>query len=228
MSSETGELKWFQTIPLGQKWLSCQVGKTRLFQAGFPQSLFRILKIDPTQRRCFTVERRQRKISKLNEFFSLANFRDQFIFLIQAPKRPKRYSLTEDKWEDLPVCFGSYGGTHACSLGDKVYAFAYKTNCINVLHNPTAPISSQEEAPPHWQNFFVPLNLQQETAFVPLNTTEIAILGGTSTSISQNAAALPLRRGENIIFNTTTRRLKQMFEDKVALPPFRCLNNQAA
>ena len=51
---------------------------------------------------------------------------------------------------------------------------------MSVLHNPDASISSQD--PPHWQVIFVPqyaiMSLRFSAAFVPLNSTEIAILGG--------------------------------------------------
>ena len=50
---------------------------------------------------------------------------------------------------------------------------------IRVLHNPDASFSSQD--PPHWQVVAVPQDVPSargSAAFVPLNSTEIAILGG--------------------------------------------------
>ena len=56
----------------------------------------------------------------------------------------------------------------------------YKLRKIRVLHNPDASFSSQD--PPYWQEVAVSqyaiMSLRCDAAFVPLNSTEIAILGG--------------------------------------------------
>ena len=104
----------------------------------------------------------------------LANFKDKFVFLFQG-KESHRYSLAEDKWEKLPIIphdpFPS-----ACSLGDKVYVLIPESRAIKVLHNPSAPVSSQEM---HWQDIEVPSDTAfSNSAFTPLNSAEIAISGG--------------------------------------------------
>ena len=51
--------------------------------------------------------------------------------------------------------------------------------CMGILHNPDASLFSQD--PPRWQVVGVPqaiINFRYDVAFVPLNSTEIAILGG--------------------------------------------------
>ena len=68
----------------------------------------------------------------------------------------------------------------ACSLGDKVYVFEplFGERTIRVLNNPDASFSSQD--PPHWQVVTVPQDVKSvcfNATFVPLNSTEIAILG---------------------------------------------------
>ena len=66
----------------------------------------------------------------------------------------------------------------ACSLGDKVYVLDLGSHAIKVLHNPGAPVSSQEM---HWQDIKVPGDVpipRYHPAFTPLNSTEIVIAGG--------------------------------------------------
>ena len=82
-------------------------------------------------------------------------------------------------------------------------------NAITVLHKADASIASQEKLSPHWQVIQVPedvLTLRFGAAFVPLNLTEIAILGGYNDCGSV--------LGDVIIFDTTTCELKKEFEDE--------------
>ena len=70
----------------------------------------------PTQR-CFSIER-EGDLPIIGDYcLARANFKDKFVFLF-TNIGPYRYSLAEDKWEELPGTYFSFG---ACSLGDKVY-----------------------------------------------------------------------------------------------------------
>ena len=109
----------------------------------------------------------------------------------------------------------------ACSLGDKVYLFACREdseNSIYVLHNPSASIASQEL---HWQVIRVPEDAfiyRDLCIFVPLNSTEIAILGGRD----ENEEDL----GGVITFNTTSNEFKKVMVDEA--DSFCAVNNQSA
>ena len=106
--------------------------------------------MDPTQK-CISIEREGNIPVPSYSSFGLANFKDEFVFLFTY-ERPRRYSLAEEKWEELPMRpKDEYRGT--CSLGDKVYLLSLKNRIIEVLHNPDAPVSSQEM---HLQEIKVP------------------------------------------------------------------------
>lgn len=165
------------------RWISCQVGRLSLFQildSAF--SYYRILRVDEPTKKCFSIEK-EGDMSGDGRNFCLANFLDQFIFHIGS-SRSRRYSLAEDTWEELLHI--AFEQVSACSLIDKVYVFSKSDrefNCINILNNPGASISSKE--PPYWDEIRVPidaLKLRSEVAFVPLNWKEIAIFGGVDTS----------------------------------------------
>ena len=69
---------------------------------------------------------------------------------------------------------------------------------IHVLHNPDASFSSQD--PPHWQVVVVPQDVtsfRYDAAFVPLNSTEIAILGGYGYSGRSLGDVLTLNTSSN-------------------------------
>ena len=92
----------------------------------------------------------------------------------------------------------------AYSLQEKVYVFCdvmYKMeNFINVLHKPGASLSSQD--PPRWQVIDVPqdvMSYRRWVSFAPLNSTEIAILGGRDQDEFF---------GDVITFNTSTYEFK--------------------
>ena len=87
----------------------------------------------------------------------------------------------------------------ACSLGDKVYVLCLESRAIKVLHNPDAPVSSQEM---HWQDIEVPgdVPISLDSAFAPLNSTEIVIAGGTD----ENGTYV----GDIVTFDTTTCEFK--------------------
>ena len=77
----------------------------------------------------------------------------------------------------------------------------YGDRTIRVLHNPDASFSSQD--PPHWQEVVVPQDFSSvrfRSAFVPLNSTEIAILGGTIQG---------RYFGDVLIFNTGTNEFNK-------------------
>ena len=155
-------------------WVGCQVGRSRFFQVSQCKGRFRILKMDPTQR-CFSIEReRDLPIGSGDLCYSLAHFKDEFVFLIST-EGFHRYSLTEDKCEKFPR-IPIYGNHSACSLGDKVYVLDHVRRVIKVLHDPDAPVSSQEM---FWQDIEVPGDVPyRSSAFAPLNSTEIVIAGG--------------------------------------------------
>ena len=158
-------------------WRSCQVGQSRIFQIN--TSDYRILKINRSER-SFTIERSQRHpIPCESPFLCLTNFKDQFAICIIFGCS-FRYSFAQDKWEKLPPFEGSKQNVKVCSLGDKVYVLEplCGEGTIRVLHNPDASFSSQ--SPPHWQEVVGPqyaISARLKVAFVPLNSTEIAILG---------------------------------------------------
>ena len=139
--------------------------------------------MDPTQR-FFGIEREGdlpiRNSSCLLSY-CLANFQDEFVFLFST-EGFHRYSLAEDKWEELPRILNIFN-PRACSLGDKVYVLTPKTRgcAINVLHNAGAPVSSQEI---RWQDIEVLGDVpipDRSSVFAPLNSTEIVIAGGMNT-----------------------------------------------
>ena len=175
---------------------------------------FRILKIDPTQK-CFSIEREGNIPVPSYSFFGLANFKDEFVFLL-TNKGSYRYSLAEDKWEELhKTPFDSL--LSACSLGDKAYVLDHKSRTIKVLHNPDDPISSQEM---HWQDIKVPGDVlipHYDPAFAPLNSTEIVIAGGGDRTGKFV--------GDIVTFNTTTCEFKSEVANR---DPFICNNNLSA
>ena len=72
---------------------------------------------------------------------------------------------------------------------------------IGVLHNPDASFSSKD--PPHWQVVVVPQRVMSDrisSTFVPLNSTEIALLGGRDDSGYF---------GDVFIFNTSTNEISK-------------------
>ena len=130
--------------------------------------------MDPTQK-CFSIEREGDLPVPKYCNFGLANFKDEFVFLL-TNERLRRYSLAEDKWEELPM-MPKDEYYKACSLEDKVYLLSLTNRIIEVLHNPDAPVSSQEM---HWQEIEVPGDVPiplYDLAFAPLNSTEIVIAG---------------------------------------------------
>ena len=123
-------------------WVSCQIGKNRLFQAG--TECCRMLKINPYQK-SFTFEYGL-YMPIIQRFLCLVNFKDKFVFNFDNFK-PLRYWLTSRKWEEILSC--DVVQVSGCTLGDKVYLFGrtfggpIDTNCVQVLYNPGASISSQ-------------------------------------------------------------------------------------
>ena len=117
-----------------------------------------------------------------------------------------RYSLAEDKFEKLPrITTCDYPS--ACSLGYKVYVLDPESRAIKVLHNPDAPVSSQEM---HWQEIEVPGNIPiavNTPAFAPFNSTEIVIVGAYS---SKGKMA-----GDMVTFNTSTCKFKKEVDGTV-------------
>ena len=93
----------------------------------------------------------------------------------------------------------------ACSLGDKVYVLEpmYRAErTIHVLYNPDASFSLQD--PPHWQGVVVKHDfklIRNTAAFVPLNSTEIAILGGYDKNGRMD--------GDVFTFNTSTNKFNK-------------------
>ena len=93
-----------------------------MFQVSHREGRFRIPKMDPTQR-CFSIEKEGDSPIFSDPSYGLANFKDEFVFFI-SDKGSYRYSLTEDKWEELPrITTDRFPSLSACSLGDKVYVF---------------------------------------------------------------------------------------------------------
>ena len=115
-------------------------------------------------------------------------------------KDSNRYSLAEDKWEELPIITtGDYPS--ACSLGNKVYVLDSESRAIKVLHNPDAPVSSQEM---RWRGVRVPGGVLlpfYSPAFAPLNSTEIVIAGG----LDKKGKIV----GDIVTFDTTTYEFKR-------------------
>ena len=136
---------------------------------------------------------------------SLANFKDEFVFLF-SNVGSYRYSLAEDKWEEVPM-MPCVQYPSACSLGDKVYVLCPKSGSIKVLHNTNAPVSSEEM---HWREMYVPIT-RGVPAFAPLNLTEIFITGCAGKEV------------ENIVtFDTTTCEFKKEVVNRYF---FECYNN---
>ena len=54
----------------------------------------------PSQR-SFSIEREGDHPNKGDMYYDLANFKDEFVFLIST-RGSYRYSLAEDKWDELP------------------------------------------------------------------------------------------------------------------------------
>ena len=156
--------------------VGCQVGRSRLFQVNH-ESRFRIFKMDPTQK-CFIIEREGNISVPSYSNYALANFKDEFVFLF-TKEVYGRYSLAENKWEELPII--PKESRSACSLGDKVYLLSLINRIIEVLHNPDAPVSSQEM---NLQEIKVPGIVPlpyHNPVFAPLNSTEIVIAGSINT-----------------------------------------------
>ena len=146
--------------------------------------------------------------------YCLANFKDQFVFCI-AQAQTRRCCLARHIWENVPITPGldrdsSYQG--ACSLGEKVYAFrryqyypeSYQ-NYIDVLHNPSASSFCLQQLM-HWEKIALPVDVcegRQGVSFVPLNSTEIAMLGG------QYRFAVSDFVPNVITFNTNTAQFKK-------------------
>ena len=159
--------------------------------------------------------RKRRRQPFNNEYYdpSLVNFKDKFVFLF-SNEFYYRYSLAEeDKLEDLPrITTGDYPS--ACSLADKVYVLDPESHVIKVLHNPGAPVSSQEML---WQKIRVPKNVpipDYHPAFAPLNSNEIAIVGGKDKN------GTLVRDIET--FDTTTCEFKR---EVANIHLFMCFNN---
>ena len=152
--SKTGECQRFgfkgESEFLNYDSDGCQVGQNRFLQVLYDKQIFRILKIDPTQK-CLSIERYGQLPICCDIRHGLTNFRNKFVFL-NLGRVYYRYSLTEHKWEELPR-IPSENHLSACSLGDKVYVLDLEKRAINVLHNPDAPVSSKEM---HWQEIGVP------------------------------------------------------------------------
>ena len=129
--------------------------------------------------RCFGIEREGDlpiRSSFCPLYCGLASFTDEFVFFIST-EVSNRYSLAEDKWEELPM-IRLDGHLSACSLGDKVYVLHLGSRAIKVFHNPDSPVSLQKM---HWQEIKVPLDFPISCyypAFATLNSTEIVIAGG--------------------------------------------------
>ena len=109
--------------------------------------------MDPTKK-CISIETEGDLPIKSNFCSGLANVKDKFVILI-SNVGSHRYSLAEDKWEELPI-IQQYRDLSACSLGDKVYVLDHAKRAIKVLHNPDAPVSSQKM---HWQEIEVPRDI---------------------------------------------------------------------
>ena len=99
---------------------------------------------------------------------------------------------------------------HACSLGDKVYVIGYyrsrRRNAIYVLDNPGASISSQDLL--RWQEIVavLPDGLsppRTQVGFAPLNSTEIAIIGGVTVNTEWKSL------GDMFTFNTVSKEFKR-------------------
>ena len=125
--------------------------------------------MDPVER-CFTIEKKG-EATWVNQGYCLANFQDQFVFIIVMQGAPRRYSLAEDRWEEVPSMLDDevflLDASACCSpLGDKVYVFycpqdensCQAKNHIAILHNAGASISSSfpQEGMMHWQMIEVP------------------------------------------------------------------------
>ena len=166
--------------------------------------------MDPTQR-CFSIER-EGALPEPCFDCSLANFKDKFVFLF-SNEGSYRYSLAEHKWEDLPS-IPIKRLYSACSHGDKIYVLDRVRRAIKVLHNPDAPVSSQEM---HWQRIKVPGDIPipyHSPAFAPLNLTEIAIAGGMDKYYRIVAYI--------VTFDTTTCEFKK---EVAYIGPFKCFNS---
>ena len=175
------------------------------------------------EQRCLGIEREGDLPSK-DIHSCLVNFKDKFVILF-GNSGSLRYSPAEDKWEDLPsistennadsACsFGKNNASSACSLGDKFYVLFTESRIIKVLHNPDAPVSSQQM---HWQKIEVPGDIPIplfSPVFTPLNSTEIVITGGAGKGGSKVEDIL--------IFDTTTCEFKK---EVVNTDGFMCYSN---
>lgn len=151
--------------------------------------------------------------------FCLANFKDQFIFLIsndvvifqkkvaQEVQSVRRYSLAEGEWIEIQP--SPWPLTSACSLGDKVYAIGFENEKskqrVGILHNPDASFPSLK--PPRWEAIKISESVFGgcKIALVPLNSTEIVILGGSSGATTLKTITT---------FDTTTGLFEKEFEDE--------------
>ena len=73
-------------------------------------------------------------------FYCLVNFKGKFIFVCTYGMPSQRYSITENRWEELPEV------TSACSLSENVYYLLNQNepaHAINILHNASASVASQ-------------------------------------------------------------------------------------
>ena len=98
-----------------------------------------------------------------------------------------------------------------------MFYYVDSLNYIRALHNPDASFSAQD--PPRWQEINVPkdclLSGRSNAAFVTLNSTEIAILGGMDRAYK--------KLGGVFTFNTITSEFKREVEEGSYL--FSCAGN---
>ena len=213
-------------------WLSCQVGLSQLFQIKCNHNQLRLIELDATVKRSFTIIK-EVTTDRSGLEATLVNFKNKFILLIGGTKSSRviRYSLALDTWTELPGLEQPRIFASGCALGDSVYVFGGKNNIgkelntIEKLINPSASnfqiqrrgdrlTADEEEAGIDiyaWQLIQPPTGFPESNylggkfraVIAPLNQTEIVILGGHSNSSCEEG-----KRGI-FVFNTITGEFKK-------------------
>ena len=184
-------------------WISCQVGPHGLFQQSYISGNFRLLLMNVSYG-SFTVEW-TRSLDYTIKELCLANFQDRFVFCLGFTKSPyvihvntdeeiklnvMRFCLASNRCQDVPKTHVGRQIASACSLGDNLYVFGgwpggnpvdkKFVSSIEKLSNPGS-VNIMDQVwelidPPSSEDALVP---RPNVGFAPLNSHEIAILGGS-------------------------------------------------
>lgn len=103
-------------------WVSCQVGKDKLFQCRNFATKFRVLHLDAAAK-TFSVSRTGENDLKVFDA-NLVCYNGRFIFVFgHGSGYVSRFDLIFNEWQHFPFLQGTRGGRYGCCLGDTLYLF---------------------------------------------------------------------------------------------------------